>query len=107
MGEKHPATKEDVWPMPREAFKTLQERSIDSPRAKLVNKLVIVDRQLLPIARDRALYVPGRYDLFVGRRGICGLDGTGWRCSGRTPAELQPQSDDEDRKRLIDRLTRP
>ena len=107
MGEKHPATKEDVWPMPREAFETLQERSIDSPRAKLVNKLVIVDRQLLPIARDGALYIPGRYDLFVGRRGVRGLDGTGWRCSVGSPAELQPRSGDEDRKRLIDRLTQP
>lgn len=107
MGEKHPSTKKNVWPVPREAFETLQERSIDSPRAKLVNKLVIVDRQLLPIARDGALYIPGRYDLFVRRRRVSRLDRAGRRCSVGSPAELQPRSGDEDRKRLIDRLTQP
>jgi hypothetical protein len=79
MGEKHPSTKKDMWSMPREAFEALQERNINSPRAELVNELVIVDRQLLPIARDGALYVPGRNDLLVRRRGVCGLDSAGWR----------------------------
>lgn len=103
MREKHPSTKKDVWPMPREAFETLQKRSIDSPRAKLVNKLVIVDRQLLPIARDGTLHVPGRNDLLVRRRGVCGLDRAGWPCGCGGTAGLQRQSgDEESRIRLID-----
>lgn len=100
MGEKRPATKQNVWPMPREAFKALQERSIDSPRAKLVNELIIVDSQLLPIARDGTLYVPRRYDLIVRCRRICRLDRAGKPCGGG-PAGLQPWSDDEVLKRLI------
>jgi hypothetical protein len=105
MGEERPATKKNVWSMPREAFKALQERSIDSPRAKLVDELVIVDSQLLPIARDGTLYVPGRYNLLVRCRRICRLDRAGRLCGGG-PAGLQPWSDDEDLKRLI-WLTRP
>jgi hypothetical protein len=100
MGEKRPATKQNVWPMPREAFKALQERSIDSSRAKLIDELIIVDSQLLPITRDGALYVPGCYDLLVRCRRICRLDRTGRRCGGG-PAGLQPRSGDEDLKRLI------
>ena len=90
MGEKHPSAKKDVWPVPREAFKALQERSIDPPRAKLVDELVVVDRQLLPVARDGALYVPGRHDLIVHRQGVCRLDRAGGCCGGGGPAGLQP-----------------
>ena len=63
--EKHPATKKNVWPVPRETFKTLQQRGIHSSRAELVDKLVIVDSELLPITRDGTLYVPGCYNLLM------------------------------------------
>ena len=98
MREKHPATKKYVWSMPREAFKALQKCSIDSSRAELVNELVIVDSELLPITRDGTLYVPGCHDLFVRCRWICRLDCVGRHCSGG-PIGLEPQSGDEDGKK--------
>jgi hypothetical protein len=74
--------------MPREAFEALQERSVDSPRAELIDELVIVDSQLLPIARDGTLYVPGRYNLLVRCRRVCRLD----RAGGGCPAGLELRS---------------
>ena len=95
--EKHPATKKNVWSMPREAFKALQQCSIHSSCAELVDKLVIIDSELLPITRDRALYVPGCHDLLVRGRRICRLDCTG-RHRRRSPTGLEPQSGERTEK---------
>src|SRR6267142_2500993 len=74
VGEERPATQEDVWLVPSETLESFQQRSVDTPCAELVDELVVIDRQLLPVARDGALYVPRRHDLFVRRRGIRRLD---------------------------------
>jgi hypothetical protein len=85
VGKKRPATQEDMWPMPSETFEAFQQRSVDPPCAKLVDELVVIDGQLLPVARDGALYVPRRHDLLVRRRGIRRLDrGSG----GGVPAAM-------------------
>jgi hypothetical protein len=93
-----------VWSMSREVLKALQQCSIHSSRAKLVDELVIVDSELLPITRDGTLYVPGCHDLFVRCQRICRLDHAG-RQRGGSPTGLEPRSRDEDRKK--DRLTYP
>jgi hypothetical protein len=98
MREKHPATKKYMWSMPREAFKALQKCSIHSSRAELVNELVVVDSELLPITRDGTLYVPGCHDLLVRCRGICRLDRVGRHRKG-SPIRLEPVSGDEDGKK--------
>ena len=87
-----------MWPMPGEAFKALQQCSIHSSRAELVDELVIVDSELLPITRYGTLYVPGCHNLLVRCRRICRLDRAGRHHSGSS-AELEPRSGDEDRKR--------
>ena len=85
MGEERPATQEDMWLVPGETLESFQQRSVDTPRAELVDELVVIDRQLLPVAGDGALYVPRRHDLFVRRRGIRRLN-RGCHCCG-APAE--------------------
>jgi len=80
--------------MPRKAFKALQKRNIHSPRAELVDELVIVDSQLLPITRDGTLYIPGCYDLLMRRRRVSRLDRAG-RCRSGNPARLEPRSGNE------------
>jgi hypothetical protein len=85
--------------MPREAFKALQQWRIHSPRAELVDELVIVDSELLPIARDGTLYVPGCHNLLVRCRRIRRLDRGGRHRSGGSPTELEPRSGDEDQKK--------
>lgn len=81
VGEERPATQEDVWLVPSETLESFQQRGVDTPCAELVDELVVIDRQLLPVARDGALHVPRRHDLFVRRRGIrrsdCGCRGGG------------------------------
>jgi hypothetical protein len=85
MREERPATQEDVWPVPSETLESFQQLSVDTPCAELVDEFVVIDRQLLPVARDGALYVPGCHDLFVRRRGIRRLD-RGFH-GGGAPAE--------------------
>jgi hypothetical protein len=67
VGEKRPAAQEDMWSVARETLKAFQKRSVNPPRAELVDKLVVINRQLLAVARDGALYVPWRHDLLVCR----------------------------------------
>jgi hypothetical protein len=73
--------------MPREMFEAFQKRRVDTPCAELVDELVVIDRQLLPVARDRPLYVPWGYDLFVRRRVIRRVD-RGRGGGGATVAEI-------------------
>jgi hypothetical protein len=68
MGEKGPSTQEDVWSVPRETFEAFEQRAVDPPRTELIYQLVVVDGQLLSVARDGALNVPRRHDLFLGTR---------------------------------------
>jgi hypothetical protein len=98
--EKHPATKKNVWSMPREALKALQHCIIHSSCAELVDKLVIIDSELLPITRDGALYGPGCHNLLVRCRRICRLDRAD-RHRSRSPTGLEPRSSDEDRKKTV------
>jgi hypothetical protein len=56
--------------VPSDTLESFQQRSVDTPCAELIDELVVIDRQLLPVARDGALYVPRRHDLLVCRRGI-------------------------------------
>ena len=60
--------------MPRETFEAFQQRSVDPPRPELIYELVIVDGQLLSVARDGALNVPRRHDLFVDTRWVFRFD---------------------------------
>lgn len=94
MGEKHPATEENVWLVPRETLKALQQRSVDPPGTELLYEFVIVDRELLPVARDGTLHVPGGYYLLVRGRGVCGLD-RGRNC-GVAARLLSPGTGDEE-----------
>ena len=66
-------------PVPGQTFEALQERGVDPARAKLVDELVIVDRELLAVARNGSLDVPGRHDLLVCRRWIRTRPVTGFR----------------------------
>lgn len=69
MGEEHPTPKEYVWLLTYQAFESLKNCLVDAPCPKLVDQLVVVDSQLLSICRNRALDVPGCYDLPM-RRGV-------------------------------------
>lgn len=51
--------------LPRQPLKPLQDRRIHSPRAELVNELVVVDRELLAIVRNGTFDVPGSDNLRV------------------------------------------
>ena len=70
--EEHAPAEEDVRAVAREPFEPLEQRSVDTPRAELVDELVVVDRELLPIRRDRALDIPRSNDLRLCavRRGL-------------------------------------
>ena len=85
--EEHPPAQENVRPVPSQTFEALQKRSVDAARAKLVDELVIVDRQLLSISRNGTLNVPGCHDLLVSRRWVCRFD----RMCCSSPIEMSPR----------------
>lgn len=85
VGEEHPAPQKDMRSVPCETLKALQQRSVDAPRAELVDELIIIDSELLSIARDGSLDVPGCHYLLVRGGRICGLDCRGW---GGTPGDV-------------------
>jgi hypothetical protein len=68
----------------------------------LVDELVIIDGQLLPIARDGTLHVPG-CDYLLMRCRCRGIRRLGRRCRGGPPAGAE--SDRETRG--VERLTNP
>ena len=88
MREEGPPAQEDVGSVPRQLLEPLEERLVDAPRAELVDQLVVVDRELLSVARHGALDVPRRYDLLV-RRVRGGFDRGGIR-SCRSDVSVSP-----------------
>lgn len=82
MREEHAASKEYVWPLPCQLFKSRQESLVYWTRSKLGNELVIVDCLLLSVCRHRSLHIPRCYHLISGRYiASCRLDS--WCCGCR------------------------
>jgi hypothetical protein len=63
--EEHAAAQEHVRAVAGDALETLEERAVDAPRPELLDQLVVVDRELLPVRGHRALHVPRRHYLRV------------------------------------------
>jgi len=66
--EEHPSTHQRVSLTPSHFFKPLQQGVIDPPRAKLDDKLIVVNRGLLAILGHGALHVPRCDDLLMSSR---------------------------------------
>jgi hypothetical protein len=70
--EEHAAAQEHVRAVAGDALETREECAVDAPRPELLDQLVVVDRELLPVRGHRALHVPRRHHLCV--RVATGLD---------------------------------
>lgn len=66
MREEHSSANQLVRPMPGHFFEPLQQYAVDSFRAELDDKLIVVDRGLFTILVHGTLHIPGRDHLFVG-----------------------------------------
>lgn len=65
MREEKPSSQERVRLYTRQPLKSLKHRLVYPSSSELYYELIIVDRGLLPVARHRALNVPGCNDLFM------------------------------------------
>ena len=66
MREKHPPTNQRMHLVPSHLFEPLQQCVVDPFRAKLGDKLFVVNRGLFAVIAHRALYIPRSDDLLVG-----------------------------------------
>lgn len=81
MREKHPSPQEDVRPVSGQPLEPLEERLVHPPRPKLVDELIIVDRELLSVGGYRPLDIPrgDHLRMHVGReRGLDRLSARRW-----------------------------
>ena len=94
MGKEHPSSQERMWLVPREFLEPFEQRSIDTACPKLINQLVVVDRELLPVCRNGALDVPWGDDLLVRERRIGWFDG--WRSTRDAGGAVVLGSEEDD-----------
>lgn len=63
MRKEHPSSQQGVSLPSGKLFKSLQQLVVDATRPELINKLVIVNRELFSVGRDATLDIEGCYKL--------------------------------------------